>query len=35
MFMRNFLIGTLEFIGFTMFGMFWLVVLYVFLAAFS
>lgn len=33
--MRNFLIGTLEFIGFTLFGMFWLVVLYVFLAAFS
>lgn len=29
--MRNFL----EFIGFTLFGMFWLVVLYVFLAAFS
>lgn len=33
--MRNFLIGTLEFIGFTMFGMFWLVFLYLFLAAFS
>lgn len=33
--MRNFLIGTIEFIGFTMFGMFWLVVLYVFFAAFS
>ena len=33
--MRNFIIGTIEFIGFAMFGMFWLVVLYVFLAAFS
>lgn len=33
--MRNFLINTLEFIGFSLFGLFWLVVLYVFLAAFS
>lgn len=33
--MRNFLIGTLEFIGFSLFGMFWLVVLYLVLAAFS
>lgn len=33
--MRNFLIGTLEFIGFTLFGIFWLTFLYLFLAAFS
>lgn len=33
--MKLFLIGTLEFIGFSLFGMFWLVVLYLFLAAFS
>jgi hypothetical protein len=33
--MKLFIIGTLEFIGFSLFGLFWLVVLYMFLAAFS
>lgn len=33
--MKLFLIGTLEFIGFSLFGLFWLLVLYLFLAAFS